>query len=124
MYSDNSTWKVADAIASQRASVNDVKYFACSMYQPASSFLIGSTMIASLLSERGALLRGFSAGSYSCTAAAIVWKHVLDSEARLHVRIGGVSMPPPALLGLTSEGADYLQRIALALACQDPTELM
>ena len=93
MYSDNSTWKVADAIASQRASVNDVKYFACSMCQPASSFLIGSTMIASLLSERGALLRGFSAGSYSCTAAAIVWKHVLDSEARLHVRIGGYPCP-------------------------------
>ena len=39
-------------------------------------------------------------GFYSCIAATILWRHVLDTKPGLHVHIGGVSMPPPALVGL------------------------
>ena len=54
------------------------------MFQPSTSFLVGCAMVACLVSERGALLRGFSAGSYSCTVAAIVWRHLLGRDSRLH----------------------------------------
>ena len=185
-------WNVTDARASHRYGdfARHAQHFACSMFQPSTSFLVGCAMVACLISERGALLRGFSAGSYSCTVAAIVWRHLLGPDSRLHVRIGGVSMPPPCLRGVqvttdascpwSSVGesgvraalnarrifgvnghnyshlvkildgagpslhsafaksddlyyqwagfdprsADYLQHIALALACQEPQELV
>ena len=53
------------------------------------------------------LLRGFLAGSHSCTVASIVWRHLLGPDSRLHVRIGGVSMPPPCLRCLAQSAGDY-----------------
>ena len=102
-------WNVADARASHRYGdfARYAQHFACSMFQPSTSFLVGCAMVACLVSERGALLRGFSAGSYSCTVAAIVWRHLLGRDSRLHVRIGGVSMPPPCLRGLAQSAGDY-----------------
>ena len=102
-------WNVADARASHRYGdfARYAQHFACSMFQPSTSFLVGCAMVACLVSKRGALLRGFSAGSYSCTVAAIVWRHLLGRDSRLHVRIGGVSMPPPCLRGLAQSAGDY-----------------
>ena len=78
-------WNVADARASHRYGdfARYAQHFACSMFQPSTSFLVGCAMVACLVSERGALLRGFSAGSYSCTVAAIVWRHLLGTPASM-----------------------------------------
>ena len=67
-------WNVADARASHRYGdfARYAQHFACSMFQPSTSFLVGCAMVACLVSERGALLRGFSAGSYSCTCCHCV----------------------------------------------------
>ena len=107
LFASDSAWHVADATAAKRASDFQARTFACSMYQPDTVFLVGCAALAGLLVNRGALLRGFSAGSYSCSAAAIVWRHILPEDSRLHLRIGAISMPPPVLVGISDKGGDY-----------------
>ena len=96
LFGSDSAWHVADATAAKRASDLQARTFAC-MYQRNTAFLVGCAMLASLLVNRGALLHGFSAGFYSCSAAA----------SRLHLRIGAISMPPPGFGGDFRQGGDY-----------------
>ena len=107
LFVNDSAWRVADANAAKRASAFQARTLARSLYQPDTAFLVGCVMLAGFIVNRGALLRGFSAGSYSCSAAATVWRHVLPADSRLHLRIGAISMPPSVLVGISDKGGDY-----------------